>query len=362
MGKKYQKDDAVWRNAFGDTLKMILVLYDLDYSEFCKKYGVSAATFRYWRSGSKLPQRQYIENLKEFLCDDKLNDVDKLYELREYVGEFMREQGAEKKFLAMQRKYPDGRTFSGEILSFYRQVAKHEVSLKDSSDMFAQPTGKTQAIVFDFDGTLTRDRLNRTTWESIWMDLGYTERDCQQLHERFNKNEITHAEWCKITEEKFKERHLHKETVEKIASKIHLIKGVRETLRKLSGEGIKIYIVSGSIDIIIKKVLRDMTQYVEEIKANYFKFNSAGFLTEIVGTKYDFEGKSLFISQIAVDLHISPEDILFVGNSINDRFAYRSGAKTLCINPILVDPTDIKVWNKCILSCDDLREIIPEIL
>ena len=100
--------------------------------------------------------------------------------------------------------------------------------------------------------------------------MGYSEKECQELHQRFNRKEISHAEWCKITEEKFKERNLHKETVEKIASKIHLIKGVRNTLKRLSDEGIKIYIVSGSIDIIIKKVMGDMSQYIEEIKANSF--------------------------------------------------------------------------------------------
>ena len=150
--------------------------------------------------------------------------------------------------------------------------------------------------------------------------------------------------------------------MEKIASKIHLIKGVRKTLSKISNEGIKIYVVSGSIDIIIKKVLGNLSQYIEEIKANYFKFNSAGFLTEIVGTKYDFEGKSYFISQIAEELNISPKDILFIGNSINDRFAYLSGARTLCINPSLTDPSDSKIWHNCIQSCDNLEEILPYIM
>ena len=40
----------------------------------------------------------------------------------------------------------------------------------------AVPTGKTQAVIFDFDGTLTKDKLNHTTWESIWINLGYSEK------------------------------------------------------------------------------------------------------------------------------------------------------------------------------------------
>ena len=360
MEKKRQKDNAVWREAFGNTLKKILTLYSLDYKDYCNKYNVSDATFRYWLSGKKLPQLQYMENLKEFLCNDKLDNVDKLNDLYIHISEFMCTHGAEEMFFMLKRRFPDGKLFAGEILEYYRNIAKHKITLDVHFDSGILPTGKTQAIVFDFDGTLTKDKINRTTWESIWISLGYSEKDCQELHQRFNRKEISHPEWCKITEDKFKERNLQKESVEKIASKIHLIKGVRKTFKILSEQGIKIYIISGSIDIIIKKVLGNLSQYVEEIKANHFKFEN-GLLTEIVGTKYDFEGKAYFISQIAEELNISTQDILFVGNSINDIYAIRSGARTLCINPNLVNPADKSIFDDYIQTCDDLTEILPKL-
>lgn len=358
MGKKYQQDDKEWRKAFGDTLKKIMTLYSLDYHKFCSKYHVSDATFRYWWTGARLPQSQYMEEIKEFLYIEKLDDLNKLRELQNYVAEFMCTHGAETMFFTLKRRYPDGKRFAGEALEFYRNISKHKTSLDVSYSAEIMATGKTQAVVFDFDGTLTTNKINRTTWENIWIALGYSEKDCQELHKRFNQKEISHTEWCKITEEKFKERNLHKKCVENISSKIHLIKGVRNTFKKLSDDGIKIYIVSGSIDLIIKKVLGDRAQYIEEIKANHFKFDSDGFLTEIVGTKYDFEGKAYFISQVSEELNISPKDILFVGNSINDRFAYRSGARTLCINPNLTDPSNNTVWHKYIQKCDNLEEIL----
>lgn len=358
MKKQYQKDDPIWRTAFGHTLKKIITLYSIDYHCFCEKYHISDATFRYWMLGKKLPQQQYMAEIKEFLHTKKMDDSTKIKELHHYIAEFMCSHGAEEAYFAFKRRYPLGNIFVGEILEFYRNIAKHKTSLDVHFMTDAVPTGKTQAVIFDFDGTLTKDKLNRTTWESIWINLGYSEKACQELHQKYNRKEISHAEWCKITEEKFKERNLHKEDLEKIASKIHLIKGIRKTFINLSNEGIKIYIVSGSIDIIIKKILGNLTQYIEEIKANHFKFNSAGFLTEIVGTKYDFEGKSYFISQVAEELNISPKDILFVGNSINDRFAYLSGAKTLCINPTLTDPSNSDIWHNCIQTCNNLEEIL----
>lgn len=181
---------------------------------------------------------------------------------------------------------------------------------------------------------------------------------CQDLHMRYDRNEITHAEWCKLTEEKFRERNLHRKTVENLASKIKLMQGTEETFQELQKRDIKIYIVSGSILLVIRSVIGDLYKYVDGIKANQFRFNQGGFLTEIVGTKYDFEGKAAFITEIALELNVSPKDILFIGNSVNDRFAHISGARTLCINPKLTDPTNRTIWNDCIQTCEDLTEII----
>lgn len=110
--------------------------------------------------------------------------------------------------------------------------------------------------------------------------------------------------------------------------------------------------------MVIRSVIGDLYKYVDGIKANQFRFNQGGFLTEIVGTKYDFEGKAAFITEIALELNVSPKDILFIGNSVNDRFAHISGARTLCINPKLTDPTNRTIWNDCIQTCEDLTEII----
>lgn len=358
VAENRRKDEIVWKNEFGRMLKTIMELYELDYREFCEEYHVSEATFRYWKTGAKLPQIQYISEMKKFFYDNIPVNPQKTQCIQIFVQDFLCSQNLENKYYELKNKYPECNTFVGGILEYYHNIAKHKLSTNDFIGVDAASTGRTQAIVFDFDGTLTKDKINRTTWEKIWIELGYSEKECQELHRRFNKKEINHSEWCKITENKFKECNLHKQTLEDIAGKIKLIKGVRKTLKQLSHDGIKIYVVSGSIGIIIKNILGDMTQYIDEIKANYFKFNSAGYLVEIVGTQYDFEGKAYFIQQIASELKISPKDILFVGNSNNDRFAYLSGARTLCINPILTDPANDTIWHNYIQTCEDLSQIL----
>lgn len=358
MAKPNQRDNPVWREAFGKILKAVFSTYSLNYRDFCAQYHCSEATFRYWQNGTKLPQESYIPQLQEFLQANITNDTVKFSCVQHIISEFLHSQSADNLFFELHYACPDDARFLGEVFALYRNVAKNKYSLSTNVNQSISPTGHIKAVVFDFDGTLTQDKANRTTWESLWINLGYSARDCQELLLQYNQKEISHEEWCKITELKFRERNLHRDTVEKIATKIHLLKGVRKTFRELRKRGIQIYVVSGSILLVIQTVLRDLCQYIDRIQANQFVFNEAGFLTQIIGTKYDFEGKAQFIKEIAGEFNIAPQDILFLGNSINDRFAYQSGAKTLCINPTLTDPSNRNVWNNCIQSCEDLYEII----
>ena len=64
---------------------------------------------------------------------------------------------------------------------------------------------------------------------------------------------------------------------------------------------------------------------------------------------------------MANNLEISTKDILFIGNSINDRFAYLSGAQTLCINPRYADISNLEVWNYTIYSTTTLKDILKRI-
>ena len=275
------------------------------------------------------------------------NTVEKLFAQKEYP----------KVYFLLKNNYIDEKNFVVETLSILYSFAKNDFSFFTHYKDTVIPTGRTQAVIFDFDGTLTHGKTNKTTWESLWVNLGYDVKACQELHMQYDRHIITHSQWCKQTQEKFCERKLNKKTLNDISQNIKLIDGIEDTFKRLESLNIKIYIVSGSILYIIKRTLGNLNKYVDEVKANIFKFDSNGFLTEIVGTKYDFEGKAEFISQVASELNISPQDILFVGNSVNDRFAYISGARTLCINPKLTDITNQTVWNDCIPTCENLLEI-----
>lgn len=217
-----------------------------------------------------------------------------------------------------------------------------------------------KAVVFDFDGTLTKPYLGYNTWETIWTELGYPVEYCEKYHRMFSNKEITHDEWCEITEKYFKEKNLTKNIIVKAAERAELLDDVYEVITYLKSKGMLLYILSGSIKQYIELVLgKNITDCFVEIKANRFIFDSQGKLEGIIGTPYDFEGKARFVNKIMVDKKLSPKEIIYIGNSFNDEFVYESGVETLCVNPQGTDYYDGKIWHNYIRNVKSLKDILP---
>ena len=215
-------------------------------------------------------------------------------------------------------------------------------------------------VIFDFDGTLTVPTYAENAWEKLWMALDYPVEYCEKYHRMYSNNEITHDEWCEITEKYFKERNLNRKHLVLAAEGEELLPDVKEVVKLLSSKGILLYILSGSIKQYIELVLgKETVSCFAEIKANRFLFDEQGMLAGIIGTPYDFEGKAKFVKKIIEEKGVDPQDIIYVGNSFNDEFVYTSGVKTLCINPRHTDFYNKKVWHNYLRHVKELKEILP---
>ena len=229
------------------------------------------------------------------------------------------------------------------------------------SDLRIGSLSKPKIIVFDFDGTLANPK-SRNTWELLWESVGYSVNDCDELEKEIVQSKQSYQVWCDRSLEKFAERKMSIETVLKAAEKIKKINYLDETLKILVDKGIKLYILSGSVSQLINAVLQEATDYFEHIEANNFQFDENGRLIHIEATKYNYRTKPEYIYKIAKENGVLCREILYIGNSMNDRFVYLSGAQTLCINPIDVDYTDTNAWTTYIRKVDDFRQILNYIL
>ncbi len=221
-----------------------------------------------------------------------------------------------------------------------------------------------KAIIFDFDGTLTYK--SRNVWKAIWQDLGYDtskESYFAKIYMAFIRKEISHQKWCDLTCEKFKEKNMDISILNNIAKEMRLINGFYQGIKNLHDNGYSLHIVSGCISGVIKNVIGDENlKYFDSINGNIMNFDEDGYLENVVGTKYDFEGKALFIEEFKAKTGCKPEDIIFVGNSNNDEWAHKSGCKTVCINPENTCSTNRNVWHNVVENSNDLRDVLPCIL
>lgn len=221
-----------------------------------------------------------------------------------------------------------------------------------------------KAIIFDFDGTLTYK--SRNVWKAIWQDLGYDTGKTSyfaQIYMEFMRKEITHQDWCDKTCEKLLDKAMGIEELKAVASEIKLINGFEETIKALHDEGYSLNIVSGCVGGVIRAVIgKENLKYFDTISANKMIFDEGGYLEDIIGTKYDFEGKALFIDDFKQKTGCESKDILFIGNGHNDEWAYLSGCRTLCINPEDTCSANRSVWHKAVDNMTDLKEILPFIL
>ncbi len=249
--------------------------------------------------------------------------------------------------------------FSTQLLHFYEEYKPQDGLIGIiSEETVRQEVLSPKAIVFDFDGTLTKPGVNRTTWEHLWTKLGYSVNECGTLAQRFFRNEIDHDQWCRLTLEKFKAKGLRQEAVHSIGRSISLIDGFATTIECINRRQIPMYIVSGSIWDVVISAIGDFKKYFKRIEANVFCYATDGVIENIVGTRYDFEGKAKFVNKVSKELRIPTSKILFVGNSINDeKVKTLSGAKTLLVNPHYTAPS--LHWDRYIPHMENLTEILP---
>ncbi len=144
----------------------------------------------------------------------------------------------------------------------------------------SQKEGKMKAIVFDFDGTLTKSKKGSNCWYKIWEyidDLAYDE----MLYNMFKKKLIDNDKWFEMIVKRYKEKDVKEAYLEDIANSIELLPGTYQTLKQLHNNGVKIFVLSGGVRQIIEGVLNreKVNKYITSIEAYDLIFEKNGKLT-----------------------------------------------------------------------------------
>jgi len=215
---------------------------------------------------------------------------------------------------------------------------------------------KYKLVCFDLDGTVIDDTV--FIWQTIHDYLNTDKKKRKKAADDFINKKISYKQWAEHDLELWKEKNATKEDLMNAIKPLKLMKGALETLNTLKRAGLKLAVISGSLDIALEKVLPNHSEIFDDIYINHLIFDGNN-IKELKSTAFDFEHKAAALMEICKKENILPEECVFVGDHNNDIQAAELaglGIAFNCKSERLAQVADIVIKEK------DLRAILKYIL
>ena len=216
---------------------------------------------------------------------------------------------------------------------------------------------KYKLVCFDLDGTLI-DNV-RFSWQ-IFHDYFQTDAHKREdAKKKFFDGHITYVQWAEHDMNMWKEKNASKGQFFKAIENIRLMNGAMETLNELKKRGIKLAIISGSINILLEKVIPNYQEIFDNVFLSWIHFDKNGFISRMDITEYDVEKKAEALKLIAKRENISLKECVFVGDYLNDVKAIQEAGLGIAFN---CEEKKLKEVADVVIEKKDLREVLKHII
>lgn len=173
-----------------------------------------------------------------------------------------------------------------------------------------------KAVVFDIDGTLTRD----ISWIRLTNEIGGSIEFNDAVFQDWRHDKI--SEDCamkKLIENWSRRGKLNKETFSNILSKIPLREDAKETIKYLSDKGYVVTLITGSFDLYAQ-IVGDELGVQEYFAITSLIWDSNGNLKDIKTVKEELakDKKIEYFNQWCLKHNLKPNECVAVGDSFND--------------------------------------------
>lgn len=174
----------------------------------------------------------------------------------------------------------------------------------------------TKLIAFDVDGTLTEGNI----WQRTHAIAGITTEEDSKYFLLYYEGKITFKQWADFIIEKYRRSARTRKEFESCAQSILFVSGAKEVVFRLK-KRYKVCLVSSGIDFYVRRVAK--TLLIDEYYANYsFQYDSNGVIKNIIYDAPEDRAKVIVLKSICQKRLLKPEQIIFVGDSSNDREAF----------------------------------------
>jgi HAD superfamily phosphoserine phosphatase-like hydrolase len=138
---------------------------------------------------------------------------------------------------------------------------------------------------------------------------------------------------------------------------LELLPGTREALETLRSRGMRLVVISGTLDLLLDTLLPDHP--FDEVHANHIGFDPQGRISHWRATPFDMEGKEKLLRAIALREGIPLARCAFVGDSENDVWIARAAGLAVALNP---RSEELERAARVVVHSDDLREVLPYLI
>ncbi len=176
---------------------------------------------------------------------------------------------------------------------------------------------KIRLIVFDLDKTL----IKNSSWQRLNYAFGISKKQDQALLKEYEQGKLAYVAWIqRLLLLYLQHKEPSKKEVLAVLKKYHFKKGAQGTIKYLKSKGFKLAIISGSINLLVEDVAKELGIPKKHALANNtFVFNAKSKLTKIKTMADDPEAKLLMLKKLCQNLKISANSCATVGDGDNDR-------------------------------------------
>jgi len=205
-------------------------------------------------------------------------------------------------------------------------------------------------VVFDLDGTLTRER---SIWEYIHIRLGKWYGFAEKYQKQFLAGRISYEEFCERDAQVWKGMKVQ-ELLEMVKT-VPFHPGADELIAYLKQKGLKLSVVSSGLSILSNWVHQ---KYGFDYSISNDLLHENGVLTGKVKIQVYYDKKAEWVKKILEQFDVRPEEVIAIGDSAGDVDMFQMVGFSVAFNSSCSDLDQIA--SVCI-SSQNLADIIPKL-
>jgi len=217
-------------------------------------------------------------------------------------------------------------------------------------------TRRFDLVAFDVDGTLVHHPEDKTVWEVL--NHRFTGSDDQNVlrWDLYKQGKLSYAEWVDLDISSWRDAGATRDAIVGSFGELSLIDGARETLNELRSRGMRLAVISGTLDLLLDTLFPDHP--FDEVYTNRIVFDALGQIEHWHATPFDMDGKGVALRSIALREDIPLARCAYVGDHANDVAAARLAGFSVAFNP---KSAELEAAASAVVHSRDLRDVLPHL-